>query len=309
MKRREFSYTLGMSGLSLLAGARLPGMTRSDEVKVTILHTNDVHSHIDPFPMDGGRNQGKGGAARRAAMIKAIRARETNVLLMDAGDILQGTPYFNYFDGELEFELMDRMGYDVATIGNHDYDGGIDLLAKRISESDFSMLNANYILKDTVLHERVQPYQIYEYEGIKIGVTAVGIELDGLVPKELYGDCVYTDPVAAATKQALWLKQEAGCDYVVCLSHLGLYYRGEKVSDQVMAEQSRGIDFIIGGHTHSFMRDPDVVKNLDDEPVLINQVGFAGLILGRIDLSFERSKKSVCSSCSTQWVEDWSFTH
>ena len=310
MKRREFAYQLGLSGLAMTMGNfPLMNFFKDDFVSLSILHTNDVHSRIDPFPMDGGRNAGKGGAARRAAMIKKIRQEVPNVLLLDAGDILQGTPYFNVFKGELEFEIMDKMGYQASTIGNHDFDGGIELLAQRINESEFSMLNCNYDLRNTPLEKCVKPYQIFEYDGIKIGVLGVGIELNSLVPKSLTGETQYHEPISAANKQATQLKEEYGCDYVICLSHLGLYYRDDKVSDQVLAKNSKNIDFIIGGHTHSFMKDPDVFKNGTGEPVLVNQVGFGGLLLGRIDIRFERSGKSTCTQCSNVWVEEWKSKH
>ncbi len=305
MKRREFAYKFTMGGLALTMGRFSDSYMADDVVRLTILHTNDVHSRIDPFPMDGGRNEGRGGAARRAAMIKKIRAKEPHVLLLDAGDILQGTPYFNVFKGELEFELMDRMAYDAATIGNHDFDGGAELLAQRIQESTFSMLNCNYLLEDSPLKGLTQPHKIFSYDGIKVGVLGVGIALKGLVPESLTAGAVYTDPIKAANAEAELLKQELGCDYVICLSHLGLYYRDGTVSDQVLAKNSRNIDFIIGGHTHSFMRDPDVHTNLDGAPVMINQVGFGGLLLGRIDVTFERSGKSQCTKCSNEWVQAW----
>lgn len=304
MRRRKFitqglKYTTGAALLPLkIANADL------DLTKVTILHTNDVHSRIEPFPMDGSRNAGKGGALRRAVKIEEIRKLEEHVLLLDAGDIFQGTPYFNFFYGEVEIKLMSEMGYDAATIGNHDFDGGIENLANQLKKGSFQMLNSNYILKDTPLAEMVQPYKIFDKGGVKIGVYALGIELNGLVPVELYGNAVYEDPIKAARRWEHFLKNEEKCDYVICLSHLGFQYRGDKVSDVKIALNTADTDLIIGGHTHTFMDDPDIYFNRRGNQVLINQVGWAGLMLGRIDLTFEKNKKNKCVTCKNIWLEE-----
>lgn len=299
MKRRSFIKNITQSGVALYAGPWLAGaMTAPETVKLTILHTNDVHSRLDPFPKDGSRNSGKGGAARRAALIKNIRAEEENVLLLDAGDIFQGTPYFNFFGGEIEMKVMSQMGYDAATIGNHDFDGGVDGLVSQLKHCSFPLLSANYDFSDTALNGQTQPVQIFDKGGLKIGVFGLGIKLDGLVPEELYKGTRYLDPLSAARDQASYLKNERKCDYVICLSHLGYKYRNEnKPSDHILASQSTDIDMIIGGHTHTFLARPTLLNNRNDEPVIVNQVGWGGLYLGRIDVYFERSKKSTCEDC------------
>ena len=305
MNRRHFIKNIS-SGALLLGTGGFPldvlANNQPEIVKLTILHTNDVHSRIDPFPMDGTNNQGLGGAAKRATLIKKIRSEEKNILLLDAGDIFQGTPYFNFYGGELEMKLMSQMGYDAATIGNHDFDNGIDGLDKQLINANFPLLNANYDFSNTVLNGKVQPYKIFKKDGLKIGVFGVGIELKGLVTKNLYKETIYNDPLSSANKTATLLKKDMKCDYVICLSHLGYKYKNDKIDDVKLATASRNIDFIIGAHTHTFMDKPDIFKNADGQPVIINQVGWAGIMLGRIDVSFERTKSEKCASCQNIYI-------
>lgn len=229
-----------------------------------------------------------GGAARRAALIESIKQEEEHVVLLDAGDIFQGTPYFNYYGGELEFKLMSMMHYDVATMGNHDFDNGIDGFYAQLSHAKFDFVSANYDFKNTVLNEIVKPYKIINKGGIKIGVFGLGIELEGLVDKKAYKETVYLDPVEIAQDMTRILKHNKKCDLVICLSHLGFSYKNEpnKISDIVLAKKTKDIDLIIGGHTHTFLDKPVVEKNAEGKEVLINQVGCYGLNLGRIDFYF-----------------------
>lgn len=299
MKRRDFLQVLP-AGLILASNPLLAVPENRDGTikRLTILHTNDWHSRIEPFPMDGSRNEGLGGAAKRAELIRKIRLESDQVLLLDSGDIFQGTPYFNYFGGELEFKLMSSMGYDAATIGNHDFDGGIENLAHQLKHASFKMLNANYDLEATPLKDQVQPYRIIKKDGIKIGIFGIGIELDGLVPDKLYGNARYLDPIQESNKIADFLRKTEDCDLVICLSHLGYKYNNSKISDVLLAQKSSNIDVILGGHTHTFMKEPDQVMNKEGKTVLINQVGWAGILLGRIDFQFERVtglKKSITS--------------
>lgn len=304
MKRRQFIRAFGAGSIALGASTfPLQALGNPDVTKLTILHTNDVHSRIDPFPMDGSRNQGLGGAARRARLIEQIRAEEEHVLLLDAGDIFQGTPYFNYFGGELEFKLMSSMGYDAATIGNHDFDAGIDGLEKQLPHANFPLLISNYDFSDSIMKNKTLPYKILKKGNLKIGVFGLGIELAGLVPKELYKNTIYMDPLAAAKKYAGILKQDNNCDYVICLSHLGHKYRGNKVSDLDVAAASTDLDLIIGGHTHTFLKKPAVIANKKEEAVLVNQAGWAGILLGRIDVYFERNTKKNCMTCKNLKID------
>lgn len=294
MKRRDFiKNTAASSALLGIAGFSLSSFTSSDLKHITILHTNDVHSYIDPFPADHPRNPNMGGVARRAALIESIRKENKNVLLLDAGDIFQGTPYFNYYGGELEFKLMSMMKYDVSTIGNHDFDNGIDGLYSQLPNASFEFVSANYDFKNTVLDSHVKPYTIKYVDGIKVGIFGLGIELDGLVDKKNYKETVYNNPIEVATDMARILKTEQKCDLIICLSHLGFKYKDEpnKTSDIVLAQKTKDIDLIIGGHTHTFLDKPVIEKNLDGKEVLINQVGCYGLNLGRIDFYLTNDKQ------------------
>lgn len=305
MERRSFLKNVGYAAaFSPLVNPINHLFSAGEYEYLTILHTNDVHSRIEAFPMDGGRNQGQGGVSRRANLIKQIRSLKEHVLLLDCGDIFQGTPYFNFFHGELEFRLMDEMKYDAATIGNHDFDGGIELLAQRCKDANFSMLNYNYGLKNTALEGIVKPYQVFEKGELKIGVFGIGIELDGLVPKELTGGVKYYSPYEKAEEIATTLKTVEKCDVVICLSHLGYNYEVAKVCDVKMAAQTRNIDVILGGHTHTFLKEARQFKNKDGENVLVNQVGWAGIMLGRIDLILEKNRKTKCFSCKNEYLQD-----
>lgn len=295
--RRSFLKTIGSTALLTGMGALpLQALAKEPEIlQLTILHTNDVHSRIEPF--SSGRNKGLGGIAKRANLIRQVRKEQKHVLLLDAGDMFQGTPYFNYFGGELEFKLMQKLKYDAATIGNHDFDAGIDGLKKQMPNIQFPLLNANYDFEDTIMNGQVKPYKIFQKKNIRIGVLGVGIELEGLVAKKHFANTRYLDPIEYANKYAAILKNDEKCDYVICLSHLGYKYKHDKVSDVVLAASSRNIDLILGGHTHTFLDQPDVLSNLDGKEVLINQVGWAGIVLGRIDVFFERNFKNKCSTC------------
>ncbi|GAB3249395.1 metallophosphatase [Larkinella harenae] len=289
--RRQF---LKLFGTAAVVGSLAPeALAKPTTTHLTILHTNDVHSRLEPFPMDGGRNAGRGGIVRRAALIEQIRQEQPNVLLFDAGDLFQGTPYFNVFKGEPEVQAMNRMRYDASTIGNHDFDGGMDNMVTQFGKATFPFLIANYDFRNTAMNGRTEPYRIFKKDGLKIGVFGVGIKPDGLIPKELYRETRYLDPIGVGNDMAITLRREKKCDYVICLSHLGYQYNDKTVSDRVFASQSRHIDLIIGGHTHTFLEAPVNVLNQDGLPVLINQVGFAGIYLGRIDLTFERGKATV----------------
>ncbi len=289
MKRRDFiQKTAAGTALLGLANIGLSSFTTIETKKITILHTNDVHSHIDPFPVDHPRNPNMGGAARRAAIIENIRKEEEHVLLLDAGDIFQGTPYFNYYGGELEFKLMSMMQYDLATIGNHDFDNGIEGLYAQLPHAQFEFVSANYDFKNTVLNSHVKPYKIFNKGGIKIGVFGLGIELEGLVDKKAYKETVYLNPIEVAQDMTRILKHNKKCDLVICLSHLGFNYKNEpnKISDLDLAKKTKDIDLIIGGHTHTFLDKPVIEKNTEGKEVMINQVGCYGINMGRIDFYF-----------------------
>ncbi|PKH68447.1 metallophosphatase [Flavobacterium sp. ALD4] len=295
MKRRDFIEKTAATTAVLGLGLSLSSFECLNVKKITILHTNDVHSHIDPFPADDHRNPNMGGVARRAALIQKIRKEDENVLLLDAGDIFQGTPYFNYYGGELEFKLMSMMQYDASTIGNHDFDNGISGLYAQMPHAKFEFLSANYDFKNTIMDGLVKPYKIFNKNGIKVGVFGIGIELDGLVDKKMYQETVYNNPVETAQEMTRILKEENKCDLIICLSHLGYNYKNEptRICDLQLAAATKDIDLIIGGHTHTFLDKPTVTKNSIGNEVLINQVGCYGINLGRIDFYFDSNKRKA----------------
>lgn len=290
LNRKRFIRQAALSAGAVLAG---PSVMEAAEylspLKLTILHTNDTHSRLEPFPMDGGRNQGLGGIAGRAELINKIRSEEEHVLLLDAGDIFQGTPYFNIYKGEPEIKAMSAMRYDACTIGNHDFDAGMENLAKQLTlHAEFPMLVCNYDFTGTPMEYKTQPYKTFKKGKLKIGVFGVSIEGRGLIPDGLFGATQYLDPVQRANETADQLKRNENCDMIICLSHLGNKYQDNKVSDEVLAKESESIDLIIGGHTHTFLDNPLVYKNKKGDDIVVNQVGWAGIILGRLDFEFSK---------------------
>lgn len=284
MKRRNFIQQTAATGAFIGLGGLSLSFSENTKKHITILHTNDVHSHIEPFGPNDTRNPNMGGVARRATLVEQIRAENPNTLLLDAGDIFQGTPYFNFYGGELEFKLMSKLKYDAATLGNHDFDNGLSGLLSQMPHAEFDFISSNYDFSNTILDGQTSPFQIFMKDGVKIGVFGVGVELKGLVNESLYKETKYLDPVEIATEMTRILKQEQKCDLVICLSHLGYEYKNEsKISDVLLAKQTKDIDLIIGGHTHTFLDKPTILQNLEGKKVLVNQVGCYGLYLGRID--------------------------
>lgn len=296
MDRKQFLKYLGAGsiGLSLFPNyffAQEPSIFSGK--KLTILHTNDQHSRIEPFDSTNKKYPNQGGFARRANLIEEIRRKENNVLLLDSGDIFQGTPYFNFFGGELEFKLMSMMQYDASTMGNHDFDNGLDGFLKVLPNAKFPFICSNYDFKNTVLDGKTIPYKIFNKNGIKVGIFGLGIELENTVNKSLYKETKYINPIEIAEQYSDFLKNKEKCHVVICLSHLGYEYENDdkKISDKILVSKSQNIDVILGGHTHTFLPKPQVFKNKIGENVIINQVGWAGLYLGRIDLYLDSNNK------------------
>ena len=312
MNRKEFIKTVGGGTLALSLAPNLVFasqkniLDRNAAYKLTVLHTNDQHSRIEPFDSSYSRNPNQGGFARRATLIQQIRSQEKNVLLLDAGDIFQGTPYFNFYGGELEFKLMSMMGYDAATMGNHDFDNGLDGFLKALPNAKFPFITSNYDFSNTILDGKTEKYKIFKKDGIKVGLFGVGIELDGLVGKKQYQETKYLNPVEIAQHYADFLRKEKGCDLVICLSHIGYDYRddADKISDKKLAAQTDNIDLILGGHTHTFLPEPQSFTNKSGKNVLVNQVGWAGLLLGRIDFYFDKNKSLQNISWNNQVIDD-----
>jgi 5'-nucleotidase len=295
--RRKFIQQTGLASAALLSSAFIDAYGAGDVQKLTILHTNDVHSRLDPFPDDGSKNAGLGGVVARAELIKQIRAESSNVLLLDAGDIFQGTPYFNIYKGEADIKAMTMMGYDAATMGNHDFDAGIKNFADQLQHASFPIVICNYDFTGTAMEGKSLRYKVFQKGDLKIGVTGVGIELKGLVPENLAGKTIYQDPIAKANEAAEELKKKQNCDFVICLSHLGDKYEDDKISDEILARESYDIDLIIGAHTHKFFSQPRKYRNRKNSDVIVNQAGWGGLNLGRLDFVFNRSgKKNLAQS-------------
>ena len=292
MPRREFLSLLGL-GVAGVLSTPISVFASDDLIQITILHTNDFHSHIDPFGNDVPRNAGEGGMAKRAALIKKIRSETSHVLLFDAGDIFQGTPYFNYFKAKLDFELMSMMGYDAATIGNHEFDNGLEGIKSQLQYANFPFITSNYDFSDTILAGKISPFKIFKSGGLRIGVYGLGVELQGLVDPKNYGQTRFNDPMQTALKMEKILKEEKNADLIICLSHLGYDYKDKTVSDKIIASQTMNTDLIIGGHTHSFLKNPDRILNKSGKEVIINQVGFGGLILGKVDFYFSKQDKKI----------------
>ena len=296
MKRRRFikNSIYGSLGGSLILNSL--SCERKNFKKITILHTNDVHSHIEPFPKDHSKFPNMGGFERRSTLINNIRLKNPNTLLFDAGDVFQGTPYFNFYGGELEFKLMSMLKYDAMTIGNHDFDNGIDGLNSQLPKASFEIISSNYEFSNTILENKIKRTKTYILDEVKIGVFGLGIELKGLVSDELYKETKYLDPVEISNDITDYLKNEEKCDLIICLSHLGFKYKKNKISDFILAQKTKDIDLIIGGHTHTFMDKPTITKNKIGNDVIINQVGCFGVYLGKIDFYLDTNKIKIAKS-------------
>ncbi len=281
MSRRNF-----LKGL-LATAAIAPIAARAAGETITILHTNDTHSHLEPFPA-GTRNEGMGGAARRASYVRSVKQHNPNTLLIDSGDFFQGTPFFNFYRGELEVKAMSAIGYDVVTLGNHDFDNGVDALVAALKHAKFDVVSANYDCSGSPLKDIVRPYVIKQMGRLKVGVFGLGINFVGLVMEKNHKGITYRDPVESARSVVKTLREKEQVDLVVAASHLGTKYdkEPERVSDLRVAEHVPGIDFIAGGHTHSFMKRPEVYKAADGRETLLFQVGFGGINVGRVDFKF-----------------------
>jgi len=290
INRRYFLKQSALASAAMMATPKKDFLFTDTEEHLTILHTNDVHSHLDPFAEDGSKNAGLGGVAARTALIKKIRSEEKNVLLLDAGDIFQGTPYFNMYKGEADIKAMSLMQYDAGTMGNHDFDAGIENFATQLQHANFPIIICNYEFTGNAMENKFIPYKIFQKGNIKVGVLGIGIELKGLVADDLYGKTVYREPIEKANSTADYLRKQ-GCDMIICLSHLGDKYKDDKVSDEILAKECFDIDVIIGGHTHNLFPEPRIYRNRRGGNTLVNQVGWAGMHVGRLDYSFSSGKK------------------
>ena len=296
--RRQFIQKLGLTGALVGTGFGIKSLLAASPAKqkITILHTNDLHSRIEPFPKSDPNYSGLGGFARLNALVQKIRREEKHVLLFDSGDVFQGTPYFNFFKGEAEFKLMSKIGYDAGNVGNHEFDNGIEGIESQLKYLNFPLLNANYDFTDTRLEGKIPPYKIFEKGDMKIGVFGLGIDLSGYVEPHNYGKIVYLDPLDVSKQMVKLLKQEHNCGLVICLSHLGHSSNIGEYCDVDLAAESSGIDVILGGHSHVLLPEPQRIKNTDGKEVIINQVGWSGIALGRLDFYIDNNKNIQMAS-------------
>lgn len=285
MKRREFLIKTSSITALHLAVNNSSAKFFSRKKKILILHTNDFHSRIEPFPQSHPKHAGQGGIAQLKTAIDVRKQNNKNVLLLDSGDIIQGTPYFNFFKGELEIEWMNKAGYTASTLGNHDFDNGIDGLVKLIQNANFPFVNCNYQFSDKILAEKIKKYIVKNIGKKRIGITGVGVQLDGLVLPKYCEGVVHNSPIDEVNKIAKELKEREKCDLVIVLSHLGWDPNPTNgFCDKVLAENSENVDVILGAHTHTFFKKIETIKNKKGKNVFVNQAGWAGIQLGEIAL-------------------------
>jgi len=257
------------------------------KVKLVILHTNDTHSQVEPSEKSTMKTADMGGYARRMGVISKIREQEKNVLLVDAGDFSQGTPYFNFFNGRVEVDAMNRMKYDAITLGNHEFDNGIDTLAVVLKNALFPIISSNYDVSKTSLSQLVKPYIIIQKAGLKIGIMGLDVDPKSLIFEKNYKGLEYIDPLAKANEISTLLKKKEKCDVIVCLSHLGADSTKMEINDFEIAHHTQFIDVIIGGHSHSMITNT-TEKNAVGKPIVIAQMGKSGFYLGKVELEIEK---------------------
>lgn len=292
LNRRLFLKQAITAGSAWMAAPGWPARAGSEEATLTILHTNDMHGQLQPFAMDGGRWQGMGGVAARAQLIQQVRRECAQVLLLDSGDVFQASPMFSLYKGEPEIKALNLMQYDAVTLGEHEFDGGIGNLAAQLQQANFPVVVSNYDFSDTIMHGKTLTYKTFQKGLARVGVFGIGIELNGRMASELYGNTKYLDPFIAANTTAKLLRTKEQCNLVICLSHLGdKYFDPGLPSDEQLALQSDDIDIILGAHTHRFFDAPKKYKNRRNSDVVVNQVGWGGVKMGRLDINFSPDGK------------------
>ena len=304
INRRKFLQTSLVGGAALAIPGNLSSLVSpqawsaltdpllevaAGETLITILHTNDTHSQIDPIDASDKTYGGKGGVARRATLVKRVRKENPNTLMVDAGDVFQGTPYFNFFKGEVEYKSMSLIGYDVVTLGNHDFDNGVAALASAMKFAKFDFVSTNYDVRGTALQERVKPYAIRKFGDVRVGLFGMGVSPDNLITPQNFQGVKYLDPVRMARGVVRVLREQEKCHLVVGMSHLGYYAnpKNDEIGDSQVAAQVSGIDFIASGHTHTFMQKPVLQKSPEGKNTIIFQVGRSGINVGRVDFKMK----------------------
>ncbi len=261
----------------------------AEEKKLFIVQTSDTHSCIEPISPDfiDTAQANKGGLMRRAALFEQLRKEHPdNILLLDCGDFSQGSIYYSLFRGEVEIKLMNEMKYDACTIGNHEFDFGLENMARLFDMARFPVVCCNYDFTGTPLEGMVKPYIIIERAGVRVGILGVSPELDGLVAKNTYGETRYTPPIKAAQPVVDRLRNEEHCDIVVCLSHLG--WGDKEFQDKGFIGGTTGIDVVLGGHTHTYFKHPQYIRNKEGHEVVVNHMGKNGQWVGTLELAIEK---------------------
>ena len=257
--------------------------------QIVILHTNDTHSTIEPVSQYSKVKEaaGKAGCVRRATMVKQLREQNPDILLFDSGDFSQGSTYYTMYKGEVEVGLMNIMGYNAATLGNHEFDFGLDNLAKLARQALFPIVCSNCDFTGTPCQDVIKRYCVIERNGIRIGVFGLSPKIDGLIMKENIVGVKYIDPIEATKEVVTLLRGKEHCDIVICLSHLGWGLAPEFIDDQLLISSTSGIDLVLGGHSHTYMREMEWVDNAEGMPVPVNQNGKHGAFVGKITLKAE----------------------
>lgn len=255
----------------------LVACTQPESHTLTILHTNDTHSQVEPLE-EGKRDAKFAGYARRMGLINQLRKEDPQLLLFDAGDYSQGTPYFNFYHGRIEVDAMNRMGYDAITLGNHEFDYGVDTLALVLKDAQFDVVCANYDVTNSPLENIVKQYTIIQRSKTRIGVFGIGVNPHSLIAERNFYPLKYLEPIEMAQKTADILKLQKRCDLVICLSHQGTH-----MGDVELAKATKNIDIIIGAHTHKILTDY-YVQNMEGDSVLLAQMGKSGARIGKIEV-------------------------
>lgn len=251
--------------------------------ELVILQTNDTHSQIDPT------DKGSGGIARRKVVVDSIRGVHENVLLVDAGDAVQGTLFFNIYRGEVETRMMNELGYDYAVVGNHDFDNGVESLARNLKNSTTQWISTNYDLVGSGLEPYFKPYAIKEVGGKKIGIIGINLNPKGMISEGNYDGVGYLDGIKAANATAWHLKHNEKADMVVAITHIG-YDDVPSPSDRELAASSEDIDIILGGHSHSLIKPgggQEWVENAAGRPVLVTQNGKSGQVVAEVTVDLD----------------------
>lgn len=287
MNRKKFiqlSSTFAFGGILKANNLSSDSFWKKEEL--VILHTNDFHSRFEPFDKNHKTWPNQGGIAQLKSLVDSYRIQHKNVILLDSGDVWQGTSYFNIFKGQPELEWMKNVNYHATTLGNHDFDLGIDHLVESRNKFQTPTVLCNYDITHAGFRDLVKPYQIIQIGKFKIGITGVAIDFHDLLPQKAYEGIQYNDPVEPLQKVVNELKQKHHCNFIVVLSHLGYKYETEKIDDLKLAQRTYNIDAILGGHTHTFLEKPVTILNAKGKNTVVNQAGWAGLQLGKLHFHF-----------------------